>query len=159
MGTRALRIVPAFVVGLGLSLFGIAQGQDHEQRVKLKDLPQAVQKTVQEQSQGATIKGFSKEIERGQTYYEVELKVDGHGKDVLIDPSGRVVEIEEEVALDALPPDVRAGILQQAGQGKVLKVESITKDSAILMYEAVVRKAGKKSEIKVGLDGKLLPNN
>ena len=159
MRTRNMRIIPAFAVGLGLSLFGIARGQDTEQRVKLKDLPQAVQKTVQEQSQGATIKGFSKEIERGQTFYEVELKVAGHGKDVLIDPSGRVVEIEEEVALSALPSDVKAGILQHAGKGKVLKVESITKDNAIVMYEAVVRKAGKKSEIKVGPDGQLLPNN
>ena len=159
MKTRNLRIVPAFVVGLGLSLFGTALGQDSEQRVKMKNLPQAVQKTVQEQSQGAIIRGFSKETEHGKTYYEVEMKIDGHGKDVLIDPSGQVVEVEEEVALKALPPDVKTGVLQHAGKGKILKVESITKDNAIVMYEAVVRKAGKKSEIKVGLDGKPLPNN
>src|SRR5262249_21726160 len=106
-----------------------------------------------------TIKGFSKETEHGKTYYEVEMKINGHGKDVLIDSTGRVVEIEEEVALGALPPDVQAGIAQQAGKGKVLKVESITKDNAVVMYEAQIRKAGKKSEIKVGLDGKRLPKS
>lgn len=159
MRRRNLKVVIASVITIGLFMVVVVLGQDNERRVKMKDLPQAVQKTVQEQSQGATIKGFSKEIEHGQTYYEAEMKVNGHGKDVLIDPSGAVVEIEEEVALSALPPDVKAGIEQQAGKGKVLKVESITKDNTIVMYEAVIRKAGKKSEIKVGPDGKLMPKN
>ena len=159
MRTWDLRIIPAFIVSLGLSLLGLALGQESERRVKLKDLPQAVQKTVREQSRGAIVKGFSKEVEHGQTYYEVEMKVNGHGKDVLIDPTGQVVEIEEEVALSDLPPDVRAGIAQHAGKGKILKVESITKGNTVVMYEAVVRKAGKRSEIKVGPDGKLAPQN
>ena len=157
MRTQYLRIIPAFVVGLGLSLYGIVLGQEHERRVRMKDLPQAVQKTIHEQSQGATIKGFSKEVEHGQTYYEVEMKVNGHGKDLLIDSNGRVVESEEEVALNALPSTVKIGIEQYAGKGQVIKVESITRDNTIVMYEAVVRKTGKQSEFKVGPDGKPLP--
>src|SRR5579864_4057347 len=60
----------------------------HEKRISRSELPPAVQKTVDEQSRGATVHRFSKEIEDGKTYYEVELKVDGHSKDVLMDPSG-----------------------------------------------------------------------
>lgn len=156
MRRRNLIAVTASVVSLGLSLSGVVFGQDGERRVKMKDLPPPVQKTVQEQSQGATIKGFSKEVEHGQTFYEVELKTKGHGKDVLIDSTGAVVEVEEEVALAALPPDVRVTIEQGAAGGKVLKVESISKGNSVVMYEAVVRKAGKRSEIKVAPDGKLM---
>jgi uncharacterized membrane protein YkoI len=122
----------------------------------MKDLPEAVRKTVQEQSKGATIRGLAKEVEKGQTFYEAELKVNGHNKDVLIDPTGAVVEIEEEVALSSLPPDVKATIQKAAGKGKITAVESITKNNTLEAYEAHVSKAGKKSEIKVGPDGKLI---
>jgi hypothetical protein len=146
-----------FIVVLNLLCFGVVFCQEeNEQRVKMRELPKAVQETMREQSKGATIKGFSKEVEHGQTYYEVEMKVNGHGKDVLIDSNGAVVEIEETVALESLPPDVRVTIEQNADQGKVYKVESITKNGAIAVYEAVVQKGSKKAEIKVKPDGKLV---
>jgi len=49
---------------VGLLLAGAAVAQ--ERRTKIK-APPAVQKTVNEQSQGATIRGFSKEVENGRT--------------------------------------------------------------------------------------------
>ena len=152
-------IMTVIFISFSLFLVGVVSAQESERRVKMKDLPQAVQQTVREQSRGAIIKGFSKEVEHGQTFYEVEMKVNGHGKDVLIDPNGTVVEIEEEVALASLAPDVRVTIEQHADKGKVRKVEAITKNKTIVAYEAVVQKAGKKSEIKVAPDGKLLPRD
>jgi Flp pilus assembly protein TadB len=71
MRRQNLTVATASVVALSLLLFGVVLGQDSERRVKMKDLPQAVQKTVREQSHGATVKDFSKETEHGQTYYEV----------------------------------------------------------------------------------------
>lgn len=122
----------------------------------MKDLPEAVRKTVEEQRKGATLRGLAREVENGKTFYEAELKVNGHNKDVLIDPSGAVVEIEEQVSLSSLPAAVKATILKKAGKGKVTAVESITRNNAIEAYEAHVKTAGKKSEIKVGADGKLI---
>ena len=135
-------------------LASAAHAQNSEKRVKMKDLPEAVQKTVREQSKGATIRGFAKETEDGKTSYEVEMKVNGHNKDVLIDPSGAVLAVEEQVALNALPPAVKAELIRKAGKGKILIVESITKNDVLVEYEAQVSRAGKRSEIKVGADGK-----
>ena len=140
----------------GLLLFGNAFAQTSEKPVKMKDLPEAARKTVQEQSKGATLRGLAKEVKDGQTFYEAELKVNGHKKDVLIDPSGAVVEIEEEVALASLPAEVQATIKKGAGKGKITLVESITKNNTIEAYEAHVTRAGKKSEIKVAPDGRLI---
>src|SRR5258708_25741166 len=92
----------------GLLLAGSASAQ--EKKIKRSDLPPAVEKTVAAQSVGATIKGFSKENEKGQTYYEAQMIVNGHTKDVLIDINGAIVEVEEQVAMDALPADVKAGL-------------------------------------------------
>ncbi|MGH9492482.1 MAG: hypothetical protein ACRD2K_03180 [Terriglobales bacterium] len=131
-----------------------ASGQGREKRVKLKDLPEAVRKTVVEQSNGAKLRALSQETQNGETFYEAELIVEGRSRDVLMDSSGAIVEIEEEVPWNSLPAAVKAGLEQQAGRGKILKVESITKNDQIVAYEAHLQAGGKKSEIKVGPDGK-----
>ena len=140
------------MIALSLSTTLFAQ----EKKIQRTDLPPAVEKTVAAQSQGATIKGFSTEKENGQTYYEAEMAVSGHTKDVLIDPAGTVVEVEEQVALDSLPVAVKDGLQAKAGKGKILKVESLTKHDKLVAYEAKVQTDGKKSEIQVGPDGKPL---
>lgn len=156
MTIQIKRVLPVLFLATSLMVFGIAQAS--EKKVKMKDLPKAVQKTVEEQSQGATVSGLSKEVEHGKTYYEVELKVKGHGKDILIDAAGAIVEVEEEVAMASLPQAVKTAIEAKAGKGKIVKVESITKNNALVAYEAQVNTAGKKSEIKVGPDGKSMDN-
>ena len=146
--------IPRFAALTALSLATIALAQ--EKKIQRSDLPPAVEKTVVAQSQGATIKGFSTEKENGQTYYEAEMAVAGHSKDVLIDASGAVVEVEEQVALDSLPASVKDGLQAKAGHGKIVKVESLTKHDKLVAYEAKVQTDGKKSEIQVGPDGKPL---
>ena len=143
----------ALAVG-GLLLAGSASAQ--EKKIKRSDLPPAVEKTVAAQSAGATIRGFSTEKEKGQTLYEVEMTVNGHSKDISMAPDGSIVEIEEQVALDSLSPEVKAGLQAKAGKGKILKVESLTKKGKLVAYEAQVDTNGKKSEVQVGPDGKPL---
>ena len=135
-------------------LAGSAFGQ--EKQISETELPSAVQKTVGEQSKGATVKGFSKEMENGKPSYEVQLMVNGHSKDVSMDAEGKVTEVEEQVALDQLPAAVKAGLLAKAGHGKITKVESLTKHGTLVAYEAQVVTGGKHSELQVGPDGKPL---
>ena len=138
----------------GLLLAGTSSAQ--EKKIKRSDLPPAVEKTVAAESTGATIKGFSTEKENGQTLYEAEMTVNGHSKDISMTADGSIVEIEEQVAFDSLPADVKAGLQAKAGKGKILKVESLTKKGKLVAYEAKVDTNGKKSEVQVGPDGKPL---
>ena len=148
--------LPACIALVVLTLAASSVAQEKEKHIKRADLPTAVQKAVDAQAQGATVKGFSQEEENGQTYYEAEMIVNGHTKDVLMDPTGAVVEVEEEVALDSLPGAVKDGLQVRAGRGKLVKVESLTKHDKLVAYEAQVRTSGKKSEVQVGPDGKPL---
>jgi len=134
------------------ALWAVAQ----EKKIKRSDLPPAVEKTVVEQSKGATINGFSTEMEKGKKLYEVELTVNGHGKDVSMDAKGNVVEVEEEVSMDSLPADVQAGLKKGARAGTITKIESLTKEGKLVAYEAHVKTGTKRSEIQVGPDGKKL---
>ena len=131
------------------------QEPDREQRVTRRELPAAVARSVDAQARGATIRGFSREKENGQTFYEVELRVNGHTRDVLMDTTGAVVEVEEQVDIATLPVAVREGLMAAAGSGKLRSVESVTKGGQT-SYEGRVNTNGKWSEIKVGPDGKPL---
>ena len=150
-----MNMKPCTVLAVGALVFA-SVGFAQEKKVTRSELPSSVQKTVAEQSKGAKIRGFSREKEHGQTYYEAEMLVNGHSKDVLMNNSGKVVEVEEQVALDKLPPEIKSGLEAQAGKGKVTKVESLTKDDKLVAYEAVVVANGKHHEIQVGPDGKPL---
>jgi hypothetical protein len=144
----------AIVLVATLMIVGTASSQ--EKKIQRSELPAAVEKTVAAQTQGATIRGFSMEQEKGKTYYEVEMTVNGHSKDVSMDADGVVTEMEEEMVLDALPPAVKAGLTAKAGKGTIGKIESLTKGGKVVAYEAHVTTDGKKSEIQVGPDGKPL---
>lgn len=150
-----LRVI-TLTVTASILVSTLVMGQDHERKIKRSDLPAAVQKAVVEQSEGATVRGFSQEEESGKTFYEAELMVKGHSKDVLMDEDGAVVEMEEQVPIESLSPAVRDGLQAKAGNGKLVKVESLTKKGKLVAYEAKVLTSGKKSEVQVGPDGKPL---
>jgi hypothetical protein len=127
-----------------------------EKKIKRSDLPPAVEKTVAAQSAGAVIHGFSTEQDNGQTLYEAEMTVNGHTKDISMTADGTVVEVEEQVDMNSLSPEVKEGLQAKAGKGKITKVESLTKKDKLVAYEAQVVTGGKKSEVQVGPDGKPL---
>lgn len=146
-GLLALPTACWLILGFGLPAWA------SEKTIRLEDAPPAVQKTVQGISQGATLRGLTMEREEGKTTYEAELEVNGHGRDVSMDDSGAVLEVEEEVTLDSLPAGARSAVEKAAAAGKILKLESITRGDAVVAYEAQIKKGVKKSEIRVKPDG------
>lgn len=137
-------------------LLGLCSASAQETKIKFQDLPPAVQETAKSQSQGATVRGYSKEIEKSKTEYEVQLVVDGKKRDVSIDPNGKVIETEQEVAFDSVPEKVQDAIKHQAGGAKIERVEQVKSDQATV-YEAVVHQNGKKHEIRVLESGEKAP--
>jgi uncharacterized membrane protein YkoI len=127
-----------------------------EKKIERSALPAAVEKAVQAETKGATIKGFAQEREHGKTFYEVETVVDGRTRDILFAPDGSVAEIEEEVSFDSLPSEVQTGLKKKAGGVNIEKVESLTKKSRLVAYEGRIRRNGKDAEIQVGPDGRNL---
>lgn len=129
------------------------QARAQEKKLQRSELPPAVRKTVDEQSKGAIVKGFSTEVEDGKKIYEVQLTVNGHAKDISMDAQGHVLEIEEETSLESLPVAVRDGLTKAAGKGTIRKVEALTKNGKLVAYEAAVKTGTKNLEVQVGPDG------
>jgi uncharacterized membrane protein YkoI len=136
-----------------LLLVGLACAEDTETKVQFKDLPPAVQKMAKEQEgNGATLRGYSKEIENGKTFYELETRVKGNDRDILMDESGAVVEVEQQVEIGKIPGTAIDGLRREAAGATILRVESVTKGGTV-SYEAVIVRNGKKKEIAVSADG------
>lgn len=145
MKTKSVLVIPATI----LMAAGATAG---EKKIELKDLPPAVQATVHEQAKDLTAYSLSVEDEDGKTSYELESKVKGFSRDVHIDASGVVVEIEEEIDPSRLPEAARRAVEGAAGGGTIRKVEALTKDGAT-EYEVVVTGARGKSKFTVSGDG------
>jgi len=146
--------VSGAALALGL-LFSVTNAQ--EKKLTRAQLPPAIEKTVaEEESGGATVKGFATEVEKGQRLYEAELMVNGHHKDVSMNRQGVIVEIEEEVSMDSLPATVQDGLKKAAGSGTIGMIESLTKNGKLVAYEGHVKTGAKRSEIQVGPQGEKL---
>jgi hypothetical protein len=146
MRVRCLHILAASALTLTVAAFGQGKNIDRSK------LPPAVEKTIQAQSQGATVKGVSTERENGKLQYEVEMTSNGHSKDLAIAKDGTLLEVEEEVAFDSLPSGVKDALTAKAAGAKITKVESLTKKDKLVAYEA----ATMKGEIQVGPNGEKL---
>jgi uncharacterized membrane protein YkoI len=128
-----------------------------ETKVKMESLPPAVQAAVKQQGVGATIKGLTKETAKGKTTYEAELTVNGHGKDISFDSTGKVISVEEEVAIDSIPAAARDAINKAVGAGKLTRVEQVTENGKT-SYEAAIKRGSKSSEFTVDASGNKLKN-
>ena len=132
--------------------------EEQNEKLAMKDLPIVVQATIQKETQGAEIVGVSKESDGAKTIYEIETKIKGHTRDMLIDDKGNLTEVEEETSLASLPASVQAEIKKSTGSAKLVKLETVYNGSkTITGYSAAVEAGGKQSAVDMGPDGKKLP--
>lgn len=137
-----------------LTMIAFACAFAADKKLTLKDLPPAVQKTVEANLNGAEIKNIKKETEQGVSQYEVETILNGKHRDFNVDSKGTLLVVEEETSIDSIPAAAKAAIQKKVGTGKLRSVETFTKPGSETMYEAAyTSKAGKKAEVLVKADG------
>jgi hypothetical protein len=127
-----------------------AQAETH---VSCNTLPPAVLRQAKIEAGDATIHACVKDKENGKLTYEVETLKNGKSRDILLDDSGSVLELEQEVAAGSLPPAVSDAIAKAAHGGKVGKVESVTRGGVIASYETTITTKGRRREIAFSPQG------
>ena len=137
---------------IGLSVLTSLALLASEKSVKFETLPAAVQAAMKQQTQGSTIVGYSKEVDKGKTTYEVETKMNGKTRDMEFDPSGKLLITEQEIEMSDVPAPAKASIEKQANGAKITKIERVTEGAAV-RYEAVITRGKKSSEFVVNPDG------
>jgi uncharacterized membrane protein YkoI len=123
-----------------------------ERQISRKGVPPAVLAAFTSAYPNATIKGFSKEKENGQTLYEVECEEGKTMRDVTFTEDGTVVSVEETVEISEVPPAVKAALDNRVPGGRIKKAEKIIK-GGVITYEFQVKHNGKKIEIVYDPEG------
>ncbi len=151
-----------FSLAVVAGAFGTAAAfEEHEKEVTVKfvDVPAAVQKTLQEESRGATIDDVTKESENGKTVYEAEVKINGKSYNIEVAEDGTLLEkkLEEkdeevEIKFSEAPAAVQKTLQREAGSAKIENVKKDVEDGDTT-YEAEVKIDGRIYEIEVGADG------
>jgi hypothetical protein len=84
----------------------------------LDALPPKARQTAKIESKGATIRAITREIENGETVYELAMKkADGRTRDIIIGEDGTVLLAEDQVTLESLSPPIRNTFVKKAGKG------------------------------------------
>jgi hypothetical protein len=74
----------------------VAEEDENEQKVQLKDCPEAVQKTIKRETEGGKILEIEKERHRGKVVYECEYIKDKHRWEITVAENGKLLKKERE---------------------------------------------------------------
>lgn len=147
-----MRLGIMMVAGAVVCAGGLAHAS--EKKIAKTDIPAPVQAAMDEQSKGATVRGYNVEIEDGKTFYELETNKNGKSRDLLFEPSGKIAEIEEETDLASVPTAVKAAIEKNAPAGAKVKIEAGAKGGTEISYYEVHATTGtSRVGFHVALDG------
>jgi hypothetical protein len=132
-----------------------AASAQEEQKIKAKALPAAISEAFHKAYPQALMRGISREVEGGKTFYEVE-SVDGKTRrDLLYAPDGTCIEIEESVPAKTLPLEVLESVKKGFPNGKIVKSEKLIKGETV-QYELLVRTAKERYEVLLDQKGAIV---
>ena len=128
-----------------------AEEQEVERKITEAEVPAAALAALKKLAAGAKITEFAEEIEHGHTFYEGSWKnPSGANVDVVVTPTGDLVEIEEQVSIDKVPAATLKAARKAAGKGIQLAFEKKT----MFLYEVKFQKGDIGHELLLTPDGR-----
>lgn len=120
------------------------QVKEQEREVAENEMPAAVLQAFKSAYPGATVRGYSEEIEEGETFHEVSFEFEGKKLDVVYYPDGKVKVAETVIAHDQLPDAARQAIAKEFPQSAIELAERLEKDGKIFFEARVLNKQDEK---------------
>ena len=145
--SRKLRLIAGVALGLLLTVAAQAEAK----KVKYEELPPAVQITVDAQTSGMKVWGYTEETIDGKTLYQVNLFTNHRPRVITIAADGKLVSVDDRIPWQSIPADVQASLLEAARPGTLGEFHSISVDGKIVSYTALVDNQGEKRRISVNL--------
>lgn len=116
-------------------------------------LPAVVLTAFRQAYPNARILHATRERRDGKVVYEVESLDGSLRRDLLYDPKGHAIEIEEVIPADSMPEAVRAALARDVQEAEVVRAERITRGEVIL-YEIQVRRNGRTRSLTYDSNGR-----
>ena len=118
-----------------LASFSLGANSADAQRIAESNVPSAVSIALERFYPGENVKW-----ETEGANYEGEFKVNGAETSVLLDASGDVLEVEEEIDVSALPKATTDYVSKNLPQQKIQEASKITDAKGTVIYEVQIKK-------------------
>lgn len=129
--------------------------EETEEPVAVKDLPEAVTKTIQARFKGARIRSATKGTEGGKQMYEVLFTQGKMEMEAEVDAEGIISEVTEELSARDLPREVQTTLRKTYPRAKVKEAERIMEDGKTI-YEVELRAGKEIIEVELDAAGNVL---
>lgn len=146
--TVTVAIAGAFLIALPAGASAI--------KMKKTELPEAVREAVDHAAPGGHVSACWRITGDSGPMYEVDLKVDGRKKGVVIASDGKVLTVQDEITLEDLPGLVRERFQRVAGDHDIEEVHSVWRDGEIVGYGARIDGDDGDFDVEVGPRGESL---
>jgi hypothetical protein len=139
---------PGFGLTILAALFiAASMGAVAQQQIDRSTLPPAVEKTVEANSQGATIQGITTGSSYGKQVYEVQMTVDGQQKNIEIASNGKLNGVMKDVTQRSLGSNIENAVITRVAGASITRVQSITRNGRVVGYRITTNKDGKVGEV------------
>ena len=145
-------MVPTVLLILAVALNGCEM---LSKEVKLEDVPPGAQSVIKSHTSGGTIDKITRKKEDDKHYYKVEYKKDSREFELQVDDDGKVLEVEEFMKMEELPPAVQETVKAESA-GAEIKELVLETEGGKTFYEVEFEKDGKEYEVKIAEDGTVL---
>lgn len=136
------------------------------ERIEFRDLPPAVQKTVNAQAGASGIASIQRMTRHGIPLYEVRLSQPGNARPLYISETGSVINLDHVVASTAkegsrkiqfneLPAPVQNTLRNQAGSARIDDIDAVTQRGETT-YNAAFKRDGRTVDLWLDANGNLL---
>ncbi len=143
-------------------LVGAARAEETD--VPLDKLPKVVIDAVKKMFPKAELVKATKEVEDGETMYEVTIKENGKKIDVTVEEDGEIEGLEREVDLKDLPKAVTEAIEKKYPKAAHQSAEAVYEiedgKEELEYYEVLIKTADNKElEVKIKADGTMIESD
>jgi len=150
-----MRLKQFIFVSLACALPNGVFADDNSKAVSLSETPAVVQKTIQAQAGDGTLGEIDKDLDGGETVYNVELTAkDGTERDFTVDEDGTLLSVE--VPLDETPAAVQKSVQTLKRQGELEEIDKNLDDSETTYDIELTAKDGGEKDFTIADDGTLL---
>jgi uncharacterized membrane protein YkoI len=139
-------ITAAIAVAILISTPFPLKAEEREKTVKLSEIPEAAAAALKKYASGGEIVKVEQDEEKQKVSYEAKIKTKSGVTEVTVDANGKLLSLEDVIAVADAPAAVRAAIEKEAAGGTVEKVERV-KEGGKTTFEAVIASKGKREEI------------
>jgi uncharacterized membrane protein YkoI len=144
------------VLGIIAGCTALNGGAEKDKPVSMSQVPDAVKQTLKDYAAESNVKTASMGDQDGTKVYEFDIQQGARKFELTITPTGKFMGTEEDVELSTLPGAAQATLTAQARGGKLEGCEKAVDENHKTTYEGVIDKNGKKTEVAVDTDGKIV---